>query len=186
MWINQYLRGRGDFGELSEDEKQFIKDLDSATDRKISESTLYRSVDAEAVFGDMSDTDYENLRSALNYGSDTFGKGKYADGIRSKVSDIVGRTKGKTVTEKGYMSTTKSASIAEEFGGFTGSNKPIVMRIKTNQDTRGFDARKYEAPDMPQKEVLLSRNQSYKVTNIYGKNHQIYVDVELARKKRGK
>ena len=180
MWINQYLRGNGDFGELTESEKQYLKDLDKATNGKISNDTLYRSVDASAIFGNMSETDYENLRTALVYGKDSLGKGQYADGIRQKVDGIINRTIGKAQTEKGYMSTTTSKSIAEEFGGFTGSDKPIVMNIKTNKNTKGVNLSGYDKnASTPQKEVLLARGQSYKVTNIYGKNGNIYVDVEM-------
>lgn len=39
MWINQYLRGRGDFGELTESEKQYLSDLDKATNGKIKTET---------------------------------------------------------------------------------------------------------------------------------------------------
>jgi hypothetical protein len=180
MWINQYLRGNGEFGDLSEGEKQYLKDLDKATNGKISADTLYRSVDATAIFGDMSETDYENLRTALIYGKDSFGKGQYADGIRQKIDGIVNKTIGKTQTEKGFMSTTTSKSIAEEFGGFTGSDKPIVMNIKTNKKTRGVDLSGYDKNTSdPQKETLLARNQTYKITNIYGKNGNINVDIEL-------
>jgi hypothetical protein len=180
MWINQYLRGNGDFGELTESERQYLKDLDKATNGKVSAETLYRSVDATAIFGDMSETDYENLRSALVYGKDSFGKGQYADGIRQKVDGIINKTVGKTQTEKGYMSTTTSKSIAEEFGGFTGSDKPIVMNIKPSKKTRGVDLSGYDKNTSdPQKETLLARGQSYKITKIYGKNGNINVDIEM-------
>ena len=125
MWINQYLRGRGDFGELSQEEKQYLHDLDVATDGQIKDDVLYRSVDAEAIFGQMSDTDYDNLRQAVNYGMDTFGKGAYADGIRNRVNNIIDNTEGKTVTEKGFMSTTTSRDVAEDWGGFTGAERPV-------------------------------------------------------------
>ena len=180
MWINQYLRGNGDFGELTDAERQYIKDLDKATNGKVSADTLYRSVDATAIFGNISETDYENLSTALIYGKDSFGKGQYADGIRNKVDSIINKTIGKTQTEKGYMSTTTSKSIAEEFGGFTGSDKPIVMNIKTSKKTRGVNLSGYDKNTSdPQKEVLLARGQSYKITNIYGKNGNINVDIEL-------
>lgn len=180
MWINQYLRGNGDFGELTESEREYLKDLDKATNGKVTADTLYRSVDATAIFGDMSGTDYENLRTALVYGTDSFGKGKYADGIRQKVDGLINKTIGKTQTEKGYMSTTTRKSIAEEFGGFTGSDKPIVMNIKPSKNTKGVNLSRYDKnASTPQKEVLLARGQSYKITNIYGKNGNINVDIEL-------
>ena len=41
MWINQYLRGRGNFGELSDSEKEYLRDLDKATNGKITDNELY-------------------------------------------------------------------------------------------------------------------------------------------------
>ncbi|MBR5583467.1 MAG: hypothetical protein IKW21_02960, partial [Lachnospiraceae bacterium] len=65
MWINDALRGRHGLSEsdLSGEERTLLKNLDSATNKGVvKQDTLYRSVDAEAVFGQMSDLDYENLR----------------------------------------------------------------------------------------------------------------------------
>ena len=182
MWINQYLRGRGDFGELSDSEKQYIKDLDTATNGKINDKTLYRSVDAEAVFGNISDSDYDNLVQSINYGKDSFGKGSYADSIRSKVDSIVNRTTGKTITEKGYMSTTTSQSVAEDWGDYTGSSKPIIMEITPGKKTRGVNLSGYDknaSSDEAQHERLLARNQKYKVKSIYSKNNNLYVKVDM-------
>ena len=179
MWINQYLRGKGDFGELSSEEKEFLNDLDTATNGKITDDTLYRSVDASAVFGNISDVDYTNLSTALNYGGDTFGKGAYADGVRDKVNKIISNTDGKSITERGFMSTTTSASVAEEWGDFTGSEKPIVMKIKPSKNTKGVNLSTYDknvSKEEAQHERLLARNQSYKVKKIYAKNGLIYVD----------
>lgn len=179
MWINQYLRGKGGFGELSSEEKEFLNDLDTATNGKIKDDTLYRSVDASAVFGNISDVDYTNLSTALNYGGDAFGKGAYADGIRNKVNKIISNIEGKSITEKGFMSTTTSASVAEEWGDFTGSEKPIVMKIKPSKNTKGVNLSKYDknvSKEDAQHERLLARNQSYKVKKVYAKNGLIYVD----------
>ena len=185
MWINQYLRGRGDFGELSDSEKQAIKDLDKATSGTIKDDTLYRSVDASAIFGDMSDSTYSDLAQYVNYGENSFGKGAYADGVKSKMSNLINRTEGKTITEKGYMSTTTDSGVAEEWGDYTGSSKPVVMKIKTNSSTKGVDLSGYDknvSAGEAQHERLLARNQSYQVTKIYSKNGYIYVDAEMKKK----
>lgn len=182
MWINQYLRGRGDFGELSDGEKQFVRDLDKATNGKISDDTLYRSVDAEAVFGKMSDTEYDNLRQAVIYGEDSFGKGKYADNVRKSVNNRINNTVDKTITEKGYMSTTTSERVAQDWGGFTGSDKPIIMKIKPSRNTRGVNLSQYDRnvpASSAQHERLLARNQSYTVQRVYSRNGEIYVDVKM-------
>lgn len=182
MWINQYLRGRGDFGELTDDEKQFIKDLDNATDQIIGERTLYRSVDATAIFGEMDDWDFDNLRTVLNYGADSLGRGSYADGLRDRVNNLIKNTEGKTITEKGFMSATKNEQIAQEWGGFTGSERPVVMKIKTNSNTRGVDVSQFDrnvAAGDEQEEVLIRRDQKYKVGKIYAKNGNVYIDVTM-------
>ena len=174
MWINQYLRGKGDFGELSDNEKQYLKDLDKATSGKIKEDKLYRNVDASAIFGDMSDMEYDDLVSRLVYGDNS----KF---IKNNTDKFLNE-KGKTVTEKGFMSTTKDPKIAEDWGGFTGSSKPVVMEIKTGKNTKGVDVSRYDknvSKDQAQKEVLLGRNQSYKVDNITAKNGKIYVQVTM-------
>lgn len=185
MWINQYLRGNGDFGELSDSEKQAIKDLDKATSGTIKDDTLYRSVDASAIFGDMSDSTYSDLAQYVNYGENSFGKGAYADGVKSKMSNLINKTEGKTITEKGYMSTTTDSGVAEEWGDYTGSSKPVVMKIKTNSSTKGVDLSGYDknvSAGEAQHERLLARNQSYQVTKIYSKNGYIYVDAEMKKK----
>lgn len=182
MWINNYLRGRGDFGELSDAEKQFLKQLDKATNGNVTADTLYRNVDAAAIFGNMSATDADNLRQALLYGTDSFGKGKYADSIRDRVNNIIGRVEGKTQTEKGFMSTTTDKSVAENWGDFTGSENPVVMRIKTGKNTKGVNLSGYDkkvSPSEAQKETLLARGQSYKINKIYGKDGNIWIDVEM-------
>lgn len=182
MWINQFLRGEDGFGELSESEKQYLKDLDTATNGKITDEVLYRSVDAQAIFGSMSDSDYDNLRQLVLYGENAFGKGSYAESIKRDVKSRIGRAEGKTIPEKGFMSTTSEASVAEEWGGFSGSDKPIVMRMKTGKNTRGVNLSSYDkkvSADNAQHERLLARNQKYKVLKVYGKNGHIYVDVIL-------
>ena len=182
MWINDYLRGRGDYGELTDKEKQALKDLDIATDGKITDDTLYRSVDASAIFGNMSEGDYADLSQALMYGSNSFGKGAYADSIREKVENRISKTEGKTITEKGFMSTTTSANVAEEWGDFTGSEKPVVMKITTSKNTRGVNLSSYDKKvdaSQAQHERLLARNQTYDVKKVYAKNGAIYVDVKM-------
>ena len=180
MWINQYLRGEEGFGELSDYEKQMLSDLDKATNGTIKDDTLYRSIDASAVFGEMSQSDYDDLLQYLNYGPESWGRGAYADGIRSKVERLINKTLGKTVTEKGFMSTTSDRSIAEEFRDFTGSEKPIVMKITNAKGAKGVDLSAYDKnASSPQKERLLARGQSYEVERIYSENGEICIDIRL-------
>ena len=96
---------------------------------------------------------------------------------------------GKTLTDKGYMSTTRDKDIAENFQYFTGADHPVVMVMHGTRGLRGVDAsnvseyvRQIEAED-PQREVLLSRNQSYTVRGFYAQNGTIFVDVDMVHKK---
>ena len=177
MWINQALRGNGEItmSDLTSDERAMMRNLDSALDKTVNSDTLYRSVDASAIFGDS--IDFENLEAAIVYGDNN----RFAQAAANQANQVV----GKTINEKGYMSTTRSEDIAAGFGSFTGASNPIVMKIKTSKSTKGADVsnategiRRSERSD-PQKETLLARGQSYVVEKVYSKNGQIYVDVNM-------
>jgi len=174
MWINQYLRGRGDFGELSESEKVFLKNLDSATTKqKTSENVLYRSVDASVIFGGDESQLYA-LQQVVGYGD----KQRY---YVNQAEPLINRTVGREITEKGFMSTTKDFSIARDFLGFTGAENPVVMRINTN-GALGVDVSRFDAnTDEPQKEVLLQRGLKYRVNRVYGQDRTVIVDVDIVR-----
>lgn len=174
MWINDYLRGRGDFGELSDSERAYLRDLDKATSGTIADKKLYRSVDASAIFGDMTGLEYESLVDRLVYGDNSAP-------VKASSDKFLGQT-GKTITEKGFMSTTADRSVAEDWGDFTGSDKPVVMEITTSKRTKGVDVSSYDknvSSADAQDERLLARGQSYKVDNITAKNGQIYVEVTM-------
>lgn len=178
MWINQYLRGTGGFGELSEFEKDYLRDLDKITNTENINGTLYRTVDASAIFGNISDTEYEYLVNNLVYGDNQRLVAESAKNTLSKVKS--------SYTEKGFMSTTKDLSIAENNKYTFGSSKPVVMEIKTSGKTKGVDVMKKANSQMkqaekydPQKEVLLKRGQSYKINHIGSKNGNIYVQVTM-------
>lgn len=180
MWINQYLRGRGDFGKLSEAEREYLKDLDTATDGIITDKRLYRNVDASAIFGDA--VPFENIYQVLKYGPGAFGKGAYAERMAAEAQSAVTKVKGKSITEKGFMSTTADKEIAENWGDFTGAENPIVLQIKTGDKTRGVDLSIYDknvSEDEAQKERLLARGQSFTVNDISAKDGLIYVDVTM-------
>ena len=185
MGINNLLRGRNGFTEndLDAQDRKIMKDLDSALDNNLGEQTLYRAVDASAIFGDISDLDFENLKGELIYKEFSNSKGAYSQTQLAKVNNTVNTALNKSFIDKGYVSTTRDASIAEGWQGFTGSDKDIVLKIKTSKNTKGADVSKATKrlreieSNNPQKETLLARNQKYKVNKIYGKNGCIYVDV---------
>lgn len=170
MWINQYLRnGSAAFGELSPQEMDYLKDLQSATQKDtIKTDVLYRSVDASAVFGNISDLQFENLQSKVVYGADN----KFAN----EALKIANSSIGKTITEKGFMSTTTDKQLAFDWQGFSGSSHPVVLKIKTPGKVKGADMRQHS---MAQNEVLLGRNHKYTIESIGAQHGQIYVTVKL-------
>lgn len=181
MYINNYLRGRGEYAnglKLQDDEKEFLKDLESATDRVLDSKTtkLYRSVDASAVFGDLSYDEYEALTSTLIYGLDD----KY---YTQRATPIIKNAKGKTITDNGFMSTTKSRELADEWGGFTGSDKPIVIEFDVPKGTKGADLAKWDIEGDEQFEVLLKNKTKYEITDIVGENGNICVKARIIPEK---
>ena len=156
MWINQHLRGRMDT-QLSDNERVLYEALLKATDNPIPKSInkLWRSVDVSAVFGDMSGLQKEQLKEAIIYGD--------SNPMKRRVNAIV----GKEITEEGFMSTTKSKTIAEEFQYYTGADEPMVLEFDTRKaNVRGKDLKDYEIEEDPQEEVLLHPKAKYRITGI--------------------
>ena len=164
MWVNRYLRDPSGYvaenGSLSAEDKELIRDLDSATEKEVvPDKLLYRSVDAQAVFGRMTDMEYENLRGAIIYG-DTSNPAQIA---AQKAQAAV----GKTITEKGYMSTTRDAETAYQWDGFTGSTKDIALELHLPDGIRGFDVENvFEVDEQEQHEVLLQRGLKYRIDKV--------------------
>ena len=177
MWFNQYLRGRMDEDiQLTPEELTRLDELKAATANPLEQDmTLYRSVDASAVFGDLSGIEYEHLVDYLVYGDK-------ANLIVRDATRLLNKIKGKELIEKGFMSTTKDKDTAMNFGGFTGSDKPVVLELKTPANAKGLDLGKHmkELDErMGQHEVLLSPGAKYKVTDIDTENGQIYIKAEV-------
>lgn len=168
MWINSYLRNPTEFGNLTEDEKEYLSIMDYALKNDIKETTLYRSVDARAVFGNITDSEYDDLKSQLLYGNDN-----------KKALELINSVKGKEIVEKGFMSTTTEQRIALDWGDFSGSDKPIVLELKTPKGTKGKNLHFLDFEDDPQREVLLARNTKYKINSIETKEGQIYLKAEV-------
>ena len=174
MDLNNILRDPEQFGGLQGDEIERANLLDESLTKAVPK-TLYRSVDASALFG--TNFDFANFESALLLGA----KNKYAQ----SALDIANSKIGKKITNVGYMSTTRSSQIAENWGGFSGASYPVVMKITTNKNTKGLDVsnlsegiRRAERSD-PQKETLLARGQKYSIEKIYTKNGSIYIDTKM-------
>lgn len=169
MYINQILRN-GD--SLYDEDRALIRDLDGATDKNIGETTLYRSVDASVLFDGISEMEYHNLVANLVYGDNQRLVAQSANNAMNKLKS--------KVTDKGYMSTSTDYEVVKDWGSFTGSDKPIVLEIKTKKTTKGVDVSKIgDKFGDAQKEVLLKRNQGFNVKSVSAKDGNIYVKVEM-------
>ena len=176
QWVNQYLRNpdewKADY-DITDEELELIEAMKQGTNSEIvQESVLYRSVDASAVFGKMSQAEFENLRDFVVYND----KSKYALQAKAKFLDGI---EGKEIVEKGFLSTSKDMDFALEFGDFTGSDKAITLELKVPKGIKGKDLKKFELEDDPQFEVLLAPNQKYVIKEVTTKQGQIYVKADL-------
>lgn len=177
QWINQELREGKD--TLSEEEKKKLADLMTATDREVSYEKLYRGVDADTIFGSMSNLEYSNLQDAIIYGDDPKGE------IKSKVEGLI----GKEIEEKGFMSTSKNKDVALDYRDFAELERSIVMEIDTGGSVKGLDLKKYMPKldeRMEQEEVILHPNFKYKISDISRYDDEdfgsfIYVKVKASK-----
>ena len=149
MDINNFLRQRNglSISDMTESEKKRLSLMDSAMKKSelSKRRVLYRSVDASAVFNQ------DSLRKIR--------LDEYTD------DDLQGFV-GKTITDKGFMSTTTDKEIAFGWGDFTGSESPIVIEFDVPSGTHGIDLRKFDVEGKEQKEILLDRGLSYEITKI--------------------
>ena len=178
MWINKYLRNPEQFakegGNVSEEEKQIIADLDKeTTSTPVTEKKLYRAVDASAIFGNISDGDFDDLVAHVVYGNND-------KLIANKAGVLINRAENKQITEPGFMSTTKDKEIADNWDGFTGSNKEVILELDIPDGMTGKDLAEYDVEGEEQKEVLLPRNTDYFIKKIkQGENGKILVQAEV-------
>lgn len=136
--------------------------LDSILTAPVTNDVLYRKTEAKSIFGYLSQSDYDKLYMHVVEGVPNGG-----------VKNMIAKATGKTFTEKGYMSTSKSASISEDLDFAV---KPIMLRIKPGKKAKGLDLDKHS---IGEEEVLLKRKTKYKVKSVYGKRGSIYVDVDI-------
>lgn len=174
MWINQWLRGRrtSEWGTLPEtldgNEQRLLDLLTTATNRSL-ESTdkLYRSVDASAIFDGLNESELDDMVKHILYGDSAYDKGAYSQGIKRRIEQALNEAKGKTTTEKGFMSTTVDKRVAEQWGDMTGAGHPVVIEFDTKgKQLRGANLDFLDVEDDLQRERLLARNTRYKITDI--------------------
>ena len=178
MYINDHLAGRFEKngGTWTKEDEEILRLLDEGTSDIVKQKTLYRSVDASAVFGEMSDIEFGNLESYIVYGADSIPK---REQIRYKqwLKDV----DGKTLEEPRLMSTTTKKQTALDWGGFSGSSKPIVIEFDVPEGTRGADLKRFDEPDDPQDEVLLHRGQKYTIKSISSEGGSIYIKAKIKK-----
>ena len=187
MWINQFLRGDEFGGELNAGEKEFLRDLDKITNSdSVKEDVLYRTLDASVLFGNMSEFEFDDFRQEIVHNAFSGAKGSYSQNKAKEIQNRINNAMGKTITEKGFMSTSKSLNIVENNQYTFGSTKPVVMEISGVRGTKGYDVMKNASSKLkaveksdPQKEVLLARGKKYKITSVGTKNGNIYVKARL-------
>lgn len=149
MDINNFLRQRNglSIGDMNASEKARLSLMDKAVSKSelSKDQTLYRNVDASAVF------DKSTLQKIR--------RNEYSE---DDLQEVV----GKTITDKGFMSTTKDKEIAFGWGDFTGSETPIVLEFETPKGTHGIDLKRFDIEGDEQKEILLDRGLSYDIKSV--------------------
>lgn len=162
MYINDYLRDRNNpverMGEMTNFDKEMVRQLEKATNREHGYNKLYRCVDADAIFDNVSDMDWEYIQENLGYG-----------GNNPRAKELIDSIKDKVITDKGFMSTTKDYDIAADFLDTTGANHPLVIEFENANKVGGFDLEKFMGDielRKEQKEVILHNNATYKIKNI--------------------
>lgn len=182
-YINNILRQ----GEaLDSNEKEYIAILDRATSGNVEQDTLYRVVDASTVFTGMDDFEYADLKSHLLFGDSAYDKGAYSQNKKAKIESRIENSMGKTVTDKGYMSTTTSLETAlHKTSDDTHGTNRVILKINGTKGAKGADMRyldkKYSYLSK-ENEILLSRGNGYKYKKVYAKDGNIIVEAEFRRK----
>lgn len=184
MWINDYLRGTmPDDVVLQPDEEKFLEDLKSATSKPIGKDmTLYRSVDARAVFGDMTSLEFSNLVDYVVY--EDRQRLIARDAIR-----LLERAEDSEITEKGFMSTTTDKDTALNWFSFTGADYPITLELNVPSTVGGATISEVSQElenRMDQHEILLQPNLTYRITDISSEDGLIYVKADVIGNKRNR
>lgn len=157
--INGWLRDHESY-DISQENLENIKVLDAITKDKVPD-VLWRTTEARSIFGRMSQAEYDELYMHVV-------EGKSSKTMQSRIDGVL----NKTITDKAYMSTSKSRTIAENLDF---SVRPIMLRINSKKG-RGVDVGKHSVGE---EEVILKRNTKYKVNKVYGSKGDIYVDVTI-------
>ena len=182
-YINNILRQGLDLDNL---EEKYVEALDEMTKRDtVQQDTLYRVVDANTVFDGIDDFSYYDLRAHLLIGDDVYDRGAYSQGIKAKMEKMVKNPIGKTMNDKGFMSTTTDYETAlHKANDDTHGRNKVVLKITGTKGAKGanlgFMDKEYSTPE---NEFLLGRNNSYTYKRVFAKDGEIFVEASLNKKK---
>lgn len=180
--IDYYISGNGydmAFGlrngtPLSDEDKLLVQGLDEATAHPLDSSlTVYRGASIESIFGSEAGEKFGWLKSHIVGGYKT-------QESQAIYDSIIQKGLKSSHTDKSFMSSSIHNSVAEGFGG----EHPVVMKITVPKGTRGIELHKQKdiyKNNTSEKEVLLSRNLSYRVSRVYSKNGYIYIDAIIKK-----
>ena len=149
--INNNLRNGGNGGENSD----IVKNIDSAINKSTIKSgtTLYRGTSTEALGLNKSVRDLS------------------ADDIKSLV--------GKNIADKAYVSTSLKKNVADNFAGRSNNvDGKVNMIITTKGNKRGLEVGSNSNFGNKEKEIILPRGASLKVTKAQKRTGQLYVYLE--------
>ena len=173
--------------ELDKNEKEFVKALDSVTTEPVKEDTLYRVVDASTIFPNMDDFEYVDMKSHLLFGDNAYDKGAYSQAKKARMEKLVDSMNGKTMTDKGFMSTTTDLETAlHKTSDDTHGTNRIVLKINGTKGAKGADMKfldkKYDY-NTPENEKLLARGSGYRYKKLYAKNGVLIMEADFIKKK---
>lgn len=169
MDMNRVLRGEIESDFLYEEQ---IKLMKKATDRELGEEKeVWRSVDASSIFGNIDEITWEKIEGQIVYSDETPEAQSILKGLRDK-----------TLTEKGFMSTTTDKNVAMDWQDFTGASHPVVLHMILPKTAKGIDIAKntdLEVKDDPQSEIILKAGTKYKIKDFKNEDGQILVEAEF-------
>lgn len=149
--INGSLRSGG---KMSAKDSATAKSLDSAIGKSNLKAgtTLYRGTSPEAM--------------------------GISKSIKSMSSKDVKSLVGKTITDKAYVSTSKSKDAANVFSGRGKNSGSVIVTIKTKGSKKGLDVGGNSNFGSKESEVIIPRNAKMKITSARRSLNKLYVEVE--------
>ena len=182
--VNRFLYGQNVYGD-SDKIQENISNIDSAMNKsKIGgEYQLYRSVEPSMV----GNGEYEKVIKKINTAYKK-GGGKNLDKLKSELEEL----KGKTIENKGYVST--STFLDKNY-----SQRGVTYIIDTKPDDRAIDTRRISAYNggrnnfmsvfskgnvQTESEVLYDRNTNFKIKDVVITDEGVFLLCDTEQKKK--